>query len=489
MRRVQANSLGALVGMMPLLNGQNGKPQADIAGVPAGLAVLDEPVIVLTVARSGSTLLRRILDAHPDLACPPETNIVRECASLGAIWGMLDPASEGGRLSEAASASIRATVDAVFGAYLTRRGKRRWCEKSLGSAHAAEPFLSLYPKTKFICLYRHCMDMIDSGLEATPWGLNGYGFDNFSVRFPGNSVAALAGYWCELTDSELDFEEQHKDRCYRVYYEELVSNPERVCAEIFSFIGVEYAAGIAEHCLDREPMEAGPGDHKIMATSRITADSVGRGTRVPAGRMPPGLRQVANGLLGRLGYALIDDDWVNCAHLPMVLPGRAEPTRADTTAGGPAAEMLARIDHAMRERVGPRLQLPVTVGHQASLGELKRVGIVAYCGAGQQARYWELDLDQAELRSDVYTGLDDLRVDWLLTGDAGTWSAVLAGEQNFATCIRSRALRYIAFTADDEERQDVDQQLASDRMNIIRSLLDQPCPPEPARHAVVTAAS
>jgi hypothetical protein len=33
------------------------------------------PIFVLTVARSGSTLLRFILDSHPDLACPPETNI------------------------------------------------------------------------------------------------------------------------------------------------------------------------------------------------------------------------------------------------------------------------------------------------------------------------------------------------------------------------------------------------------------------------------
>jgi hypothetical protein len=43
------------------------------------------------------------------------------------------------------------------------------------------------------------------------------------VRFPGNNVAALAGYWCEFTGPELEFEEKHKERCHRVYYEELVS--------------------------------------------------------------------------------------------------------------------------------------------------------------------------------------------------------------------------------------------------------------------------
>ncbi len=35
-----------------------------------------EGVIVLGVPRSGTTLLRRLLDAHPDIACPPETNLI-----------------------------------------------------------------------------------------------------------------------------------------------------------------------------------------------------------------------------------------------------------------------------------------------------------------------------------------------------------------------------------------------------------------------------
>ena len=41
-----------------------------------------EPVFVLCAARSGSTLLRFVLDAHPDLACPPETNVPALCGQL-----------------------------------------------------------------------------------------------------------------------------------------------------------------------------------------------------------------------------------------------------------------------------------------------------------------------------------------------------------------------------------------------------------------------
>ena len=39
------------------------------------------------------------------------------------------------------------------------------------------------------------MDMISSGLEACPWGLNGYGFDRYIADSPGNAVMALARYW------------------------------------------------------------------------------------------------------------------------------------------------------------------------------------------------------------------------------------------------------------------------------------------------------
>ena len=435
---------------------------------------LDEPVIVLTAARSGSTLLRRILDAHPDLACPPETNVLRICESLGELWGRTDPTTEGGILSDTASASVRGTIDSVFSAYLLRRGKRRWCEKSLGSVQAIQPFLSLYPKAKFLCLYRHCMDMVDSALEATPWGLSGYGFEKFNLQFPGNSVAALATYWYDLTAAQLDFEEQHPEKCHRIYYEELTSNPEHVCKEIFSFIGVDHVDGITERCLDTHRMEAGPGDHKVMATSQITTGSVGRGMRVPSDRLPGPVLQMINRLLAKLGYAVVDEQWINCARIPAVLPGREDPSAADAAARLLAAEMLDKIDQTLQERVTPRLKVPVPAAYEPSLGPMKRIGIVAYCGVGaQEARVWELDLRGAEVRADVYAGLDDLQVDWLLTGDAGTWNSVLAGEQNLATSIRSRALRYISFESDEGERERVFPQVVNDRMSIIRSLLDQ----------------
>ena len=62
-------------------------PQVNGAADWAGAC--SDPVFVLCCGRSGSTLLRFLLDAHPDLACPPETNVATLCAHLASVWSLL----------------------------------------------------------------------------------------------------------------------------------------------------------------------------------------------------------------------------------------------------------------------------------------------------------------------------------------------------------------------------------------------------------------
>src|SRR6185437_13455843 len=50
------------------------------------------PVFVLCMGRSGSTLLRFILDAHPSLACPPETNLGQLFGQLAVVWSLVEGA-------------------------------------------------------------------------------------------------------------------------------------------------------------------------------------------------------------------------------------------------------------------------------------------------------------------------------------------------------------------------------------------------------------
>src|SRR5262249_60766689 len=83
------------------------RPGAGHAGPATGLVLPGrrsaqpgtEPVFVLCADQPGPALLRLLLDAHPGLACPPETGLAALCAQLTGVWSQLEgppPADRGG---------------------------------------------------------------------------------------------------------------------------------------------------------------------------------------------------------------------------------------------------------------------------------------------------------------------------------------------------------------------------------------------------------
>lgn len=436
--------------------------------VDSGAPSLDEPVIVLTAARCGSTLLRLLLDAHPDLACPPETNVVKVCVQLAAIFRLVgENADSPAGATAAADGRIRDVFTAVFADYLARQGKRRWCDKSLGTAPVAEWFAGLFPKAKFICLYRHGMDVVQSGLEASPWGLTGYGFEQFAGRPGGNNVSALAAYWADHTSRILRFERAHGRRCLRVHYERLVGDPERTAEEIFSFLGVGQVPGITQRCLaagqDGPGRQGviGPGDHKIRATRKISAGSVGRGIRIPVELIPPPQLKAVNLVLAELGYSQVDEAWRSSPCPPELLPpddaaaadsgDQAAPGSRGEPAGPPGTlgdEMMQTVLANIGEYIGARITASFGLGLPSLTGEAdecwRRFGLVAYHADGQRmARAWEVDVGEQSVREICLGHGGRVDADWLVTGDVETWLGVLAGRKNMASCLRDGALRYI----------------------------------------------
>src|SRR5579863_1090069 len=284
--------------------------------VSSGPAEPGSPVFVLCMGRSGSTLLRFVLDSHPELACPPETSLPALCGQLAVVWSLIEGAPLSAQRGDtppevpaASIAGIRRMMDEMIGPYLARRGASRFCDKSLSAARCADLLLRVYPEAKFLCLFRHPMDVIASGLEACPWGLNGFGFDAYAASSPGNAVLALARYWLDEATMIAAAAERYPQSCYRVRYEDLVSDPEDVAAKIFDFIGVPRIPGIAAGCLAAEHERFGPGDFKIWRTSKISGESIGRGQSIPVGLIPPPILTEINKLAGQLGYVQVDEKW------------------------------------------------------------------------------------------------------------------------------------------------------------------------------------
>jgi hypothetical protein len=249
------------------------------------------PVVVLTYAESGATRLRSVLAAHPDLSCTSGTGLLPLCEQAARTWQIADK-REG--LSALAAASTRAFASSVMTSIVASAGGPRWCEITTASASCAETFVRLYPRTRFLCLHRHCADVIYSGLQASPWGLADSAFWPFTQRFPGNSVAAIAAYWAARTVPLLEFQEGHPDCCHRVRYEDLVAEPGVIASEIRTFLGLATNGS----ALPGWPAGGQPGDVAVN-----TADAPGCGMEVPVRMIPGMLLGQVNGLLAELAYS------------------------------------------------------------------------------------------------------------------------------------------------------------------------------------------
>jgi Sulfotransferase family len=407
------------------------------------------------------------------------------CAQLAVVWSLIEgaplSADRGAappRVPDAAVAGIRRMVDEMTGSYLVRRGKRVFCDKSLGSARSADLLVQVYPAARFVCLYRHPMDVIRSGLDACPWGLNGYGFDQYIVGSPGNAVLALARYWLDNATAIAAAEEAHPGRCHRVRYEDLVADPEGVMAGVYGFIGVGAAPGVARGCFSGERERFGPGDHKIWATSGISAGSVGSGESVPAAMIVPQVAAQVNELAARLGYLPVDGEWGT--------PGRPADPRAPGTITSPPPSP----DRPAASPAGPAAPSPGTaprggltagppgggaagapgpgVPQEVLRSRLERLDgqfasrwqscaretflVVSRTAAGGRETRWLVDLAARTITADGggQAG-DDEQADagrqagdatWSILGSPQAWHAVAGGQLNLHTALRRCDLRY-----------------------------------------------
>ena len=256
------------------------------------------PTFIACGARSGSTLLRFLIDSHPALACPPETD-------LGPLLQQYQRATENLRVEGEA----RVTADALFEEYLPSVGKLQWVDKSLSNALHLDLLAETFPDARFVLLHRNPMDFIANAIECQPWGLSEYGFLPYAAQSPGDSVGALARYWCDRAERMLAFERSHSERCLRLTYEDLVQFTETTLGALWSFLNVSPSPSAQGEAFSASHDAWGFGDHEIWYESGITDRDIGRGARIPPDKIRGDLRIRLNDSALKLGYEHVTDWW------------------------------------------------------------------------------------------------------------------------------------------------------------------------------------
>ena len=212
--------------------------------------MMDAPFFIVGSARSGTTLLRLMLNAHPEIAVPPESRFIVE------LWEGRDEISASGFVERLAShgrfrtwdmpievvreelegrarVTYRDAIAVTFETYARLQGKNRWGDKTPRYIEHI-PFLArLFPDSRFIHLIRDGRNVALSYAD---------------VPFGPKTVAKAARLWAHRVSCGLrDGRALEAGRYIEIRYEDLVEDAAGEAKDICEFLDVTFDPGMLDH--------------------------------------------------------------------------------------------------------------------------------------------------------------------------------------------------------------------------------------------------
>lgn len=211
---------------------------------------------IVGIGRSGTTLLRAILDSHPDLAIPAESDFIVQMAlreeryySLGQFdrssfledlfrhprfqrWDISErvvrQAMNGGPIRDFASA-----IRAVYEAYATHKGKPHYGDKTPSYLYHMNLLGRLFPEGKFVHIVRDGRDVVLSRLD----------YPSMPGKLPSQALLWRRG----LKKGRRLGRHLGHERYIEVRYEDLVKDPDAVIREVCRFLGMQFDPSMLQY--------------------------------------------------------------------------------------------------------------------------------------------------------------------------------------------------------------------------------------------------
>jgi LPS sulfotransferase NodH len=209
----------------------------------------DAPVMILGVSRSGTTLLKEILDHHPDVAIPPESYFVtqlwdrhgarpdpeRFVSDLGRLarlrdWGVM-PGDVRRLLPD--RPDFAQAIQAVYRAYAEMRGKRRFGDKTPAYMQRLDVLERAFPGARYVHIVR---DGRDAGLSFIEMRRR----PRFNWARPRGLTAFATQWRREVSGARRFGRERAVGRYLELRYEDLVADPESAVRELCEFLGLAF---------------------------------------------------------------------------------------------------------------------------------------------------------------------------------------------------------------------------------------------------------
>lgn len=283
-------------------------------------AIANPYVFVVGCPRSGTTLLQRMLDAHPDMTIANDTHFITRAAKKilrhdaePALTADLVELVENYRrfyrmglsaeqVREAAgqSRSYSGFVARLYDARAANEGKTISGEKTPDYCRQIPTLSKLFPDSRFIHIVR---DGRDTALSTLDWANENKGPGKWKL-WQSDPVGTCALWWrWQVRKGCLEGGELPSDRYCEIRYEDLVDDPDTKLKELAGFLGIPYSESMSRFFQGKTRKKPG-----LSAKSAWIPPTKGlRDWRKQMSREDALLfQELAGDWLERLGYELVD---------------------------------------------------------------------------------------------------------------------------------------------------------------------------------------
>ncbi len=207
-------------------------------GEPDAARLVTKPVFVLSTVRSGSTLLRCLLNSHSQLCAPSELHLRYLRVHLEGRFAPLGMDT----LGITARQLEHMLWDRLLAHLLAQSGKTHFVDKTPSNVKIWERLIECWPDARFIVLRRNPAAIVAS------------------IMSNGHEMSRAITVVSEAV-KELEHAATRLDGCHLLTYEDLTANPEECLREICAFLGIDYEAAMLEYGRQQHgPFVYGVGD-------------------------------------------------------------------------------------------------------------------------------------------------------------------------------------------------------------------------------------
>lgn len=200
------------------------------------------PIIIAGAPRTGSTLLRTMLDNHPSIWIGPENGVFQEGGSnLSGMVACTGLSQNVIRELHRKSTCLGEFIDALMACGLQEARKSRWGIKSPSIVLNMSNVFRYFPKTQFVHILRDGRDVICSLRDHPKYHLvNGIRQETGIV----NPWEHCISRWRESTREGLQW--RSDPRYYEVKYEDLIVDPAFTLRSLLQWLGHDFDESILD---------------------------------------------------------------------------------------------------------------------------------------------------------------------------------------------------------------------------------------------------